>query len=284
MTRLKCAGFIFALRHNHTVCDATGIVQFMTAITEMAQYACVPSISPVWQRHLLDARNPPRITCTHHEYEFSTDEAAAATAATVFPLEKLAHRSFFFGPAEVSAIQRMVPIHRQGRYSSFELLTAFLWRCLTIALRLNPEEEVHVVVNVNTRSKFKPLLPRGYYGNAIAFASTARTTAGKLCSNPLGYAIGLVKRAKGNVTEEYMRSLADRIVIKGRPGILVARSYVVSDLRHVGFRGVDFGWGKPAYSGVAGAIPSETGFFVKSNIRGEEGIVVPVCLPILAME
>ncbi|GMN55314.1 hypothetical protein TIFTF001_024432 [Ficus carica] len=160
----------------------------MTAITEMAHDACVPSIPPVWQRHLLNARNP--LCITRH------------IALCSLGLPKFLPFGEWFQFTNKSGI------------SSFELLAAFLWRCRTIALHLNPEEGVHVVVNVNKRSKFKPLLPRGYYGNAIAFA-TARTTAGKLCSNPLVYAIGLVKRAKGNVTEEYMRSLADLINSRG---------------------------------------------------------------------
>lgn len=272
------------------MCDATGLAQFMTAVSEMACSACAPSIQPVWQRDLLNARNPPRITCTHHEYDFSTDEATTmvntnSTVATP-PLEKLAHRSFFFGPAELSAIRRMVPSpHWQEGYSTFELLTAFLWRCRTSAISLHPEVEVHAMVAVNVRSKFNPPLPTGYYGNAFAY-TTAHSTAGKLCSNSLEYALGLVKRAKGNVTEEYMRSLADLLVIKGRPGFPMDRIYGISDLRHAGFGEVDFGWGKPAYGGVAGSIPSMASFLVpfKSNVRGEKGIVVPVCLSIHAME
>ncbi|GMN43006.1 hypothetical protein TIFTF001_012202 [Ficus carica] len=198
-----------------------------------------------------------------------------STVATL-PLEKLAHRSFFFGPAELSAIRRMVPPpHQQEGYSTLELLTAFL----------HPEVEVHAMVAVNVRSKFNPPLPTGYYGNAFAY-TTARSKAGELCGNPLGYALGLVKRAKDNVTEEYMRSLADLLVIKGRLGFPLDRIYGVSDLRYVGFGGVDFGWGKPAYGGAAGSFSIVGSFLVpyKSNVRGEEGIVVPIGLPIHAME
>ncbi|GMN55312.1 hypothetical protein TIFTF001_024429 [Ficus carica] len=287
VTRLKCGGFIFANRVNHTMCDAAGLIQFITAVAEIARSACAPSVPPVWRRELLNARNPPRITCTHHEFELSTNEANTKdiTNPTFTTLSLEAHRSFFFGPAEVSALQRMVPDPQQEGYSTFDLLTAFLWRCLTIALHLNPEAEVRVIMNVNTRSKFNPPLPTGYYGNAFAY-TTAHSTAGKLCSNPLEYALGLVKRAKGNVTEEYMRSLADLLVIRGRPGFPMDRIYGISDLRYAGFGGVDFGWGKPAYGGVAGSIPSMASFLVpfKSNVRGEKGIVVPVCLPIHAME
>ncbi|WOG93467.1 hypothetical protein DCAR_0312751 [Daucus carota subsp. sativus] len=276
VTRLKCGGFILAWRHNHTMCDAAGFVQFMTALGEIARGASVPSIHPVWQRELLNARNPPRVTCAHPEYDNVAD-----TKETMIPMANLVQRSFFFGPAEILTLRRLVPTDFR-KCSTFELLTAFLWRIRTRSLDLGPEEEVRLLCVINARSNFSPSLPKGYYGNAFAFPA-ALTTAGKLCQNPIEYALELVMKTKEVFNEEYMKSVADLMVLKGRPHFTVARTFFVSDLTRAGFGSVDYGWGRPVYGGPARGGTVNSFYIPFKNRKGEKGIVVPFWLPASAM-
>ncbi|XVF06797.1 hypothetical protein REPUB_Repub06bG0081500 [Reevesia pubescens] len=283
VTRLKCGGFIVATRLNHLITDSFGLTQFMSAMVEIAHGAVVPSIQPVWDRHLLDARHRPRVTCTHHEY----DQVEEADTIKFTPIENMVHRSFYFGPKEISALRRLLPLHLR-QCSKFELLTAFLWRCRTIAMKPDPDEDVRVLLTVSIRSKLDPPLPSGFYGNAFVYPA-AITTAIKLCQNPLGYAVKLVKQAKESVTEEYVKSVADLMVIRGRPHFSVGNSYFISEFTRAGFKDIDFGWGKAVYGGPAkagvGTIPGIIGTLTAvKNKNGEFGMVMPMSLAAPAME
>ncbi|KAK7337865.1 hypothetical protein VNO77_18453 [Canavalia gladiata] len=280
VTRLKCGGFILAIRLNHSMSDAFGLSKFMKAVAEMARGAKEPSIAPVWCRELLLSRNPPRISRTHHEYE-------EVKGSRVPLLNDLVQRSFFFSPVEVNAIRRLIPKH-VGKCTTFEVITACMWRCRIRALQLDPNDDVRFIYAVNINSKVTPPLPVGYYGNEFVYA-VAVTTARKLCENPFWYAVGLVTNAKTNMDEEHVRSTTDLMVIKGRPQLATIRTYTVSNTTRTGLSEVDFGWGKPIYGGPAtGEItnfPEMTSLYMSyKNNKGQYDIVMPISLPSKAME
>ncbi|RLN19241.1 benzyl alcohol O-benzoyltransferase [Panicum miliaceum] len=284
VTRLACGGFILGVRLHHTMADAQGLVQFLGAVAELARGAATPTVRPVWGRELLEARDPPRPAFAHREYDVVPD-----TKGTIIPLDDMVHRSFFFGRQEVAAVRAHLPPHLRSRASTFDLLTGLLWKCRTAALAPDADEEMRMICIVNARGgKSGAAIPEGYYGNAFAFP-VAVATAGDLAARPLGYAVELVKRAKGEVDVEYMRSVADLMVLRGRPHFTVVRAYLASDVTKAGFGDLDFGWGRPVYGGPAkggvGAIPGVASFLIPfRNAKGEDGIVVPMCLPGPAMD
>ncbi|KAL2252643.1 UNVERIFIED_CONTAM: Benzyl alcohol O-benzoyltransferase [Sesamum indicum] len=227
--------------------------------------------------------DPPLVSYMHDEYENIPD-----TKGTLIPLENMVERSFFFGPGEISALRHQLSPHLR-RCTTFELLAAYIWRCRTIAISPDPNEEVRILCFVNGRKLFNPPLPAGYYGNVVA-TPLAISTAGNICKQPLDFALELVMKAKSKVTEDYIKSVADLMVIRGRPHFAVdMRTYIVSDVTSLGSDNLDFRGGSHAFCGPAkagvGVIPGLVSFNIPfKNNKGEKGKLVPICLPANAME
>ncbi|KAG8472225.1 hypothetical protein CXB51_034302 [Gossypium anomalum] len=89
--------------------DGTDLSQFMFALGEMARGVATHLISPVWGRHILDARHQARITFTHREYD--EVEAPVITPITILPFDNSVQRSVFFSLAEVSLLRSLLPLH-----------------------------------------------------------------------------------------------------------------------------------------------------------------------------
>ncbi|KAK1411873.1 hypothetical protein QVD17_32690 [Tagetes erecta] len=283
VTCLLCGGFIVALKINHTMCDGEGAQQFLMALGEMAQGALVPSVLPVWKRELLYARNSPHVTFPHLEYDDVLDNGHNHVIA----IEEMSLKSFFFGRAEMLALRRLVSGNLKT-CTTFEMLTACLWRCRTIALQPNPEEDMHLLFFANARLKFNPPIPVGYYGNCIVLPCVT-SRAGDLCNKPLNHAVELIMKAKSCVTEEYVRSTAHLMVMKERPLFKTTSStFIVSNLARARFNKVNYGWGEPIFAGFPKDDEVTPGVFSSYiptlNDNGESGILVLIGLPIPAMK
>ncbi|CAL5078854.1 unnamed protein product [Urochloa decumbens] len=289
VTRLLCGGFVFALRLNHTMCDAAGIVQFMTAAGELARGLPAPTVTPVWSRELLDAHSPPRPSFPHHEYD--------PVPPTAFPPPgDMVTRTFTFRPADVAAIKKGISAAQWGSCgngkasttTTFEALAALIWRARTAALEIPAGEDARLAFPADVRRARGLGLPAGYYGNACVYPA-AVSAAGALRGGSLGDAAELVREAKkplAAAAAEYARSTADLLALRGRPLLALGNLFIVSDNRRAGFGLVDFGWGQPAYGGPAGAM-FVLSFLVavRSGDGGEEdAVAVPVVLPRPAMD
>ncbi|KAF3447696.1 hypothetical protein FNV43_RR08399 [Rhamnella rubrinervis] len=274
VTRLVCGGFILALRINHGKCDAFGIFLFMNTWGDGTR-CTTPFCSTCLAKGALRRSNPPRITRIHHEYQLENIEQQPNSAEA-----DVIQHSFTLSPNQIMEIEMSSAASRTC--SRFELITTCLWRCRTLALNVDPDEVVQISCVANARGKNinKDLhLPLGYYGNAFAFPA-AVSKAGVLCKNPLGYAVELVKKAKLEMNAEYIRSVADFMVLRGWPGLKMTGNLIVSDVTSSKLGEIDLGWGYPEFGGPPMAFP----LIIVYNNRGEDEIVVPILLPLLAME
>ncbi|CAL4894722.1 unnamed protein product [Urochloa decumbens] len=301
VTRLTCGGFILASRLNHTIADALGLMQFLAAVAELARGAPAPTLPPVWERELLMARNPPQPPALVPDNLDTNKQGQGSSSSIMLSPDDMALRSFFFGPREVAAIRAQLAPRLQELATRFDAVAGWLWKSRTAALAPDPDEVMLLLIVVNARGRCRSSsssktttiggIPAGYYGNAFA-APTAVSTAGELCANPVSYAVELVRKAKDEVDMEYMRSSADLIALRRgqQDPRVTAGTYTLTDVTRARFDDLDFGWGKPVYGGPAEAVGSPSLPWIASfllpfkNANGEDGLVVPVCLPGPAMD
>nr|GLL44325.1 methanol O-anthraniloyltransferase-like [Ipomoea trifida] len=310
VTRFTCGGIALGVRFNHTMVDGYGMVLFLKAVCELALGGSTPSVLPVWDRETLSATTNPNPTCSHTVYEAPCFRNNFKLfdfewwASKIFNVEKLASQplyfffpkilkpifvqsSFIVGPKEIQALRDQAMAQDYGRCTTFELITACLWKCRTIALQPNPNATVRLTFPTDMRQKSLVglKLSPGYYGNAIVMQS-ATSTAKLLCDSPITYAIQLIREAKNKVNADYVKSVIDFMVTRGRPRMSVLRNMLVSDISRIGMQKIDFGWGDAIYAGASIAAYGVT-FLERpksSDSTTEKSILVPISLPHVYMQ
>nr|QDM39172.1 BAHD acyltransferase-like 02 [Taxus x media] len=286
VTRLSCGGFAFAMRFNHCVSDGYGMYLFVRALSEMAKGAHVPSIPPVWERERLLPRKKPLVQFL--EYDYKQDCPGPAMAVIDWDEEdETVRKSIVFSSKEIALLKREAGL---TECSTFDVLSAYLWRVRTRALNIPDNEVVRLIIPVDFRSRLQPPLPQGYCGNAIILAYTD-TTAADLINNGLSFATKLVHDAKAKVNEEYVRSVIDLIELRpvpSPPGVKRGIGLlVISNISRIGYHEIDFGWGKAVYGGDSmHTLPRTMSPFISVVDRnsGKVEIAAALCLPASAMQ
>ncbi|KAK9272395.1 hypothetical protein L1049_002767 [Liquidambar formosana] len=279
VTRLACGGFLLAYTFNHCICDAYGAYQFLTAMSQFCTNPSqvTPSFLPSWGREILKPRSPPIVSYPHPEYE-AFDHPAITHTETDF--KRLAQTSIFLSHADISALKNQI---NSNKCPTFDAVASCLWRARTRTL-INPNSITKLIFPIDTRFRYKPLLPKGYYGSAVVFPC-ATAKAAELIQKPLGYTAGLVSEVKmGVMGDEYRASVVDFIESNGRERFCSQGTFVVSDMSRLKFVEVDFGWGHGVYGGPAragtGLIPGMvTSVVGHKNEEGVEGVLALISLP-----
>ncbi|CAN6324376.1 unnamed protein product [Urochloa humidicola] len=300
VTRFIHGGFAIGLQISHCIADGFGMVQFLKAIADMARGESAPMVLPVWERHLLMAREPPSTTYVHQKL-MSLLKLKVPTGHDT-PPPTMACRHFSFGPAEVSTLRSHVHGDDLAGASCtrFELLTAAIWRCRAAAWGFEDGGDDRAAVlafSANVRGRWERGIPRGYYGNALVY-HVVDIPAGELRRSPIGHAAALIRAAKADTSDEHVRSTADFMASMrgggrgggdelGDPAMMMVydeAAYMVSDWTRLGEDEVDFGWAERVGGGVT--MPSSTLSFNGTcrNSDGEELVVASMLLPEGVME
>ncbi|KAM0846487.1 hypothetical protein ACQ4PT_055641 [Festuca glaucescens] len=293
VTQLKCGGFVIGLHMCHCIADGFGILQFIKSIADFACGELIPTTLPVWKRDIFIARMPPSISHVYLAYkpflrglDCTDDDVMLST-----PPESMEVQYLFFGPKEMEILRSHVPEHLSKTTTTFELLTAVMWRCRTIALGYEASQKVRLMFTLNTRGrsiKGESAVPRGYYGNAH-FSPLVEVIVDELATKPLAHIVELMHKVKLETTKDCMKSMVDLMALwRERSPFGMDRTYEVSDTKWVGGNALQFGKAEFVAVGTphAGDFTSKLiSYHTKcKNKDGEDSTVVSILLPKLVME
>lgn len=248
------------------VVDCTGEgVLFAEADADLARGLPAPAVAPSWSRGLLDA--------PHIKHDVAPPLPFPAHGS-----DEPVMRSFVFRFADIASLKKRLP--GAPAATTFEVLAALLWRARTVALALPPGEVARLGIIASFRRNGALRLPTGYYGNACV-PLRAAAPADDMGGSSLGDVVEMIQKAKA--TAAHVRSAADMLALHGPPPFDSPNMFLLSDLRHVGFHRVDFGWGEPVYGGPSQVHLGGTFFVSVKDGDGEDAVAVPVTLPRTAM-
>nr|XP_043618013.1 omega-hydroxypalmitate O-feruloyl transferase-like [Erigeron canadensis] len=277
VTKFKCGGFVLGLGMNHNLFDGIAAMEFINSWSRTARGLPL-KVPPFLDRTLLNARNPPLVEFQHDEFAEIED---VSNTADLYK-EELAYRSFCFSPTDLENLK--LKATENGDISScttFEALSAFVWKARTEALKMKPEQKTKLLFAVDGRSRFVPPLPEGYCGNGIVLTNSI-CTAGEQIASPLSFSVKLVHDAVKMVTDGYMRSAIDYFeVTRARPSL--ASTLLITTWSKLSFHANDFGWGEPLMSGPV-ALPEKEVILFLSHGEERKSVNVLLGLPISAME
>ncbi|XP_043715092.1 alcohol acyltransferase 9-like [Telopea speciosissima] len=243
---------------SHCLCDGIGSADFLNTVADLATDRCGLAElkpKPIWHRHLLDPviRQPHHRSpaACHPEFDQIQDSYGFVQR---FSREPLTPTCVTFDRRALTQLKKLAPSTSQPNelnrsYTSFEVLSAHVWRCWAKALQLPGTQTLRLLFSVNIRNKVKPNLPEGYYGNGFVLGC-AQTGAKELIENGLGWAAGLVRKAKERVGDEYVRRVVESVsgsrACPDSVGVLI-----ISQWSRLGLERVDLGMGmgKPVHVG-----------------------------------
>ncbi|KAF5806904.1 putative quinate O-hydroxycinnamoyltransferase [Helianthus annuus] len=252
VTCFKCGGVSLGLGFDHRVADGWSAMHFMNTWSDMARGLDI-TLPPFINRTLLRARDPPRPVFEHIEYHPGPTplQAPLDKTKTSFSMFKLTRNQLDLLKAKSKEDGNTI------RYSSFEILSAHIWKCVCKARGLPDDVETRLHFSVDGRARLQPPLPPGYFGNVI-FRGAVILTASDIHSKPTWYAASRIHDALARMNNDYLRSAIDYLEQRHCQKPEVNYSYtnlIITSWVGIPIHNADFGWGRPVFMGRIG-IPS----------------------------
>ncbi|KAF3781524.1 Agmatine coumaroyltransferase-2 [Nymphaea thermarum] len=276
LTRFACRSMVVGCTIHHAVLDAQSLSRFFIAWGQTVRNGIPVLPLPLHDRSIFIPRNPPHFQFVHSEIEYTAHHRTAKHPEQQHTIVmERAHFSSEFLAKLKSKASSDNPCDKP--YTTFECLTAHLWRKITRVRKLEEELTTTVRIPVNGRFRMRnPTVPMSYLGNVVLWAWPCSKVKG-LLSKPVGHAARLIHDAVVRVDDDYFRSFIDFSSSKEKMEGLVQSAYggdvvlspdlEVSSWLRIPFYDMNFGANPPclfvpSYERVEGLlhlVPSFTG-------------------------
>ncbi|PRQ50389.1 putative shikimate O-hydroxycinnamoyltransferase [Rosa chinensis] len=284
VTYFNCGGVALGVGMEHRVADGISGLQFVNTWSDMARGLDI-TIPPFIDRKLLRARDPPQPAFHHIEYQRSPQSANPGADAESTRVSILKLTSDHLNNLKAKSKEDGNPI----KYSSYEMLAGHIWKCATKARKLANDQETRLYVATDGRSRLKPSLPPGYFGNVI-FAATPIAAAGDLQSKPIWYAASCIHNTLARMDDEYLRSALDYLELQPNLSALARGAHSfrspklgITSWVRLPIHDADFGWGRPDFMGPGG-IAYEGLCYILPSTSDDGSLSVAICLQLEHME
>ncbi|KAI7750744.1 hypothetical protein M8C21_013046 [Ambrosia artemisiifolia] len=237
ITEFEDGAFVMGLTFSHTICDGLGAAQFLNTISEFARGVDPLTITPSWHRNFLPPPQLPNPT-TVPPPNFTLPDYHLAHANIDIPLD------------HITQLKNKLITESLNHCSTFELISAILWRNRTRAIKSGPETKpMKLVFFANCRPLVAPPLPKGFYGNCF-FPVTITTSNNTLSQASIVEVVRMIQAAKARLPEEFADWVTEKSGQKSDDPFAPPLGYdtlFVSEWGRLGFNQVDYGNGPPVH-------------------------------------
>ncbi|MEU3985430.1 acyltransferase [Streptomyces sp. NPDC026672] len=258
LTQMRDGGSILGVMINHCLADGGNTLAFLRSWSH--EHRGLPFPEPSHDRPALDAlalaSTDPAVTASRAF--MSVSQLRLLTTNIRVGMTKLATVATRFGAAEIAALKEAAQEGLSGDgawVSSNDALTAHLWQVYG-ELRARPDDAAEWLgMIVGAQSRLSADLPAEYWGNCVSNSWTG-TTAGELCSRPLGRVAQDVRAClDANTADKLRDELAfldahrkagvSRHVMSVRAPDVVDTALTVNNWSQFPIYDIDLGAGKP---------------------------------------
>nr|BAK03392.1 predicted protein [Hordeum vulgare subsp. vulgare] len=278
LTRFRCGSLAVGFTSNHVVADGHATSNFLVAWGR-ATRGLPMGLPPVHHhKDLFKPRPSPRVEHDHRNREYYLPSPTDVVGHHGDAADNIVIHKAHFSKDFIAGLRAKASEGRGRPFSRFETILAHLWRTMTRARDLSPEETSKIRLSVDGRHRLGQ--PAEYFGNMVLWAFP-RATVGDPLNRPLKHAAQVIHDEVAKVDGAYFQSFVDFACSGAAEKEGLARSAVCKDAQcpdvevdswlTFPFYELNFGTGSPSYF-MPAYFPTEGMLFLVPSNFGDGSV------------